>query len=126
MFPTELRVNWPLGSGEEAKNRFSRWPPPWISNRKDLANFDLQVTLMLPTKFQLAWPSGSGEEAKNRFSRWPLIGTIIAIFDLQVMLPTKFQVNWHFGSGEEAKKKFSRWPPQQPSSISYRNHFSCF
>ena len=32
------------------------------------------------------------------------IGTILAIFDLQVtsMLPTKFRVNWPFGSGEEA------------------------
>ena len=27
MLPTKFRVNWPLGSGEEAKNRFSRWPP---------------------------------------------------------------------------------------------------
>ena len=36
--------------------------------------------------------------------RFP-IGTILAIFDLQVtpMLPTKFQVNWTFASGEEAK-----------------------
>ena len=35
-----------------------------------------------------------------------LIGTILAIFDLQVtlMLPSKSGVNWPFGSGEEAKK----------------------
>ena len=41
-----------------------------------------------------------------------LIGTILAILDLQVtpMLPTKFQVNWPSGSGEEAKNRFSRWP----------------
>ena len=34
-----------------------------------------------------------------------LIGTILAIFDLQVtlMLPTKFKVNKPFGSGEEVK-----------------------
>ena len=33
------------------------------------------------------------------------IGTILAIFDLQVtpMSPTKFGVNWPFGAGEEAK-----------------------
>ena len=39
------------------------------------------------------------------------IGTIIAIFDLQVtpMLPTMFGVSWPLGSGEEAKKRFSRW-----------------
>ena len=36
------------------------------------------------------------------------IGTILAIFDLQVtpMLPSKFRVNWPFGSGEEAKIDF--------------------
>ena len=41
------------------------------------------------------------------------IGTILAIFDIQVtpMLPTRFQVNWPFGSGEEVNNKFSRWPP---------------
>ena len=27
MLPTKFRVNWLLGLGEEAKNRFSRWPP---------------------------------------------------------------------------------------------------
>ena len=34
------------------------------------------------------------------------IGTILAIFDLQVtpILPTKFRVNWPIGSGEEVKK----------------------
>ena len=32
MLPTKFRVNWHLGLGEEAKNRFSRWPwrPSWI------------------------------------------------------------------------------------------------
>ena len=27
MFPTKFRVSWPFSSGEEAKNRFSRWRP---------------------------------------------------------------------------------------------------
>ena len=42
-----------------------------------------------------------------------LIGTSLAIFDLQLtpMLPTKFQVNKLFGSGEEAKNRFSRSRP---------------
>ena len=37
-----------------------------------------------------------------------LIGTILAIFDLQVtlMLPSKFGVNWPFSSGEEVKNSF--------------------
>ena len=54
-----------------------------------------------------------------------LIGTILAIFDLQVtpLFPTKFQVNWPFGSEEEAKNKFWRW---LPSWISDWNDFSYF
>ena len=57
-----------------------------------------------------------------------LIGTILAIFDLQVTLivPSKFGVNWPFGSGEEAKNRFSRWQPWRPSWISDRNDFSYF
>ena len=64
---------------------------------------------MLPSKFGVNWPFVSGEEAKIRFSRWRpwrngghfgfSIGTILAIFDLQVtpMLPTKYRVNWPRG-----------------------------
>ena len=36
MLPSKFGVNRPFGSGEEAKNRFSRWRPwrpPWISDR---------------------------------------------------------------------------------------------
>ena len=55
---------------------------------------------MLPTKFRVKWPFSSGEEAKNSKIDFQdgchnghigfLIGTILAIFDLQVtqMLPT--------------------------------------
>ena len=74
MFPTKFQVNWPFDPEEEAKNRFSKWPPrrsPWISNQNFLAFFDLQVALMLPTKFQVNLPFGLREEAKDRFSRWP-------------------------------------------------------
>ena len=39
MLPTKYQVNWPFGSGEEAKNRFSRWRPPWISDRHDFSYF---------------------------------------------------------------------------------------
>ena len=81
MLPTKFEVNWLLGLGEEAKqklreeakNRFSRWlqwRPSSITDRHDLAIFDLQVTPMLPSKFGANWPFNSGEEAKNRFSRW--------------------------------------------------------
>ena len=55
MLPTKFRVNWPIGSEEEAKIRFLRWPP-W----NDSAIFDLQVTVVLPTKFQVNLPRGVG------------------------------------------------------------------
>ena len=72
MLPTKFGVNWLLGLGEEAKNRFQDgchgghlgFPLGTI-----IVIFDLQVTLMLSTKFGVNWPFGSGEEAKNRFSR---------------------------------------------------------
>ena len=101
MLPTKFRVNWPFGSGEEAKNRFSRWLPSWISDWHDLAIFDLQVTqCLLPSLESIALSvqekklnidfqdSGHGGHLGFR------IRTILAIFDLQVtlMLPTKFRV----------------------------------
>ena len=57
-----------------------------------------------------------------------LIGTILAVFDLQVtlMLPSKFGVNWPFDSGEEAKNRLSRCLPWRPSSIYDRHDFSYF
>ena len=36
MLPTEFWVNWPFGSGEEAKNR---WRPSWISDRNNFGYF---------------------------------------------------------------------------------------
>ena len=40
--PSKFGVNWPFGSGEEAKNRFSSWRPwrpSWISDRHDISYF---------------------------------------------------------------------------------------
>ena len=42
MLPTKFQVKWPFDSGEEAKNRFSRWPPwqpSWISDRNNFSYF---------------------------------------------------------------------------------------
>ena len=42
MLPSKFEVNWPFGSEEEAKNRFSRWlpwRPSWISDRQDFSFF---------------------------------------------------------------------------------------
>ena len=58
MLPTRFQVNWPFGSGEEEKNRFSRWPPRghlWFRIGTILAIFDEQVTPMFPSKFQISW-----------------------------------------------------------------------
>ena len=39
MLPTKFRVNWPFSSEEEGKNRFSRWPPSWISDWNNFSYF---------------------------------------------------------------------------------------
>ena len=39
ILPTKFQVNWPLGSGEEAKNRFSRWRPSLIFDRNGFSSF---------------------------------------------------------------------------------------
>ena len=65
---TEFWVNWPFGSGEEAKNRFSRWRPWWpslISDRNNFSYFWSTSNLMLS---HLTFRSE--QEAKNRVSRW--------------------------------------------------------
>ena len=83
---------------------------------------------MLPTKLESIGLSVQEKKRKVDFQDgghlgFP-IGTILAIFDLQVtpMLSTQFKVNKPFGSGEEAKNRFSRWP----SWISDPNDFSYF
>ena len=68
MLPSKFGVNWPFGSGEEAKN--NNGGHLGFSIGMILAIFDLQVSLMLPSKFGVNWPFGSGKEVKNRFSRW--------------------------------------------------------
>ena len=133
MLPSMFGVNWLLGLGEEAKNRFSGSHLEFLISMI-LAIFDLQVTPMLPSKFGVNWPFGSGEERKidiqdgghGSHLGFP-IGMSLAIFDLQVtpMLPSKFGVDWPFGSGE-AKNRFSIWLPWRPSWISHRHDFSYF
>ena len=58
--------------------------------------------------------------------RFPM-GTILAIFYLQVTKSTKFRVNLPFGSGQEINnnnsKRFLKWP-WRPSWISDRNDLS--
>ena len=117
MLPTKFQVNWPFGSGEEKKNKFSRWLPwwpSWISDPNDFSFF------WSPTRFQVSWPLGSAEETKIRFVRWQLWWpswisgqndfSVFFFWSVAPMLPIKSQLNWHFGSGEEAKKDFQDGP----------------
>ena len=60
MLPTKFQVNWPIGSGEEAKKMDFQDGHHSGHLRfrigTGLAIFDLQVTLMLPTDFQVNSP----------------------------------------------------------------------
>ena len=139
MLPTNFRVIWHLGLGDEAKNRFLRWQPwrPfWIYNRHYSSYF--WSTSHLNASYQAFKSTGLSVQLKKRkidfqddghggHLGFP-IGTILAIFDLQVtlMLSTKFQVNWLLGLGEEVKNRFSRRPPWWPSWIYYQHNFSYF
>ena len=135
MLPTKFRVNWPFGSGEEAKNRFSRWlpwRPSWFYDRHDFSYFLIYKSprCFLPSLESIGLSVQEKQKIDFQDGRhdghlgFP-ISTILAIFDLQftLMLPSKFGVNWPFGSGEEAKNRFSRW---RPSWISDRHDFSYF
>ena len=75
MLPSKFGVNWPFGSGEEAKIYFQggcHGGHLGFQIRTILADFDLYVTPMLSIMFGVNWLLGLGEEAKNRFSRWLL------------------------------------------------------
>ena len=99
-----FQVNWPFGSGEEAKKKKyfqdgGHGSHLGFLNGTSLAIFDLQVTPLLPTMFQLTFRHGG-------HVGFP-IGTILAIFNLQVTptLRTTFRVDLINGSGivENAK-----------------------
>ena len=73
VLPTKFGVSWPFGSGEEAKNRFSRWRPwwpPWISDWNDFSDFWSISPPYASYQVSSQLALGLGEEAKNRFSRW--------------------------------------------------------
>ena len=48
MLPSKFGVNWPFGSGGEAKNRFSRWLPWWPSWISDWHDFSYILSTSHP------------------------------------------------------------------------------
>ena len=149
MLPTKFQVNWPFGSGGEAKNRFSRWPPRWTSWISDRNDFSYIWSMSHPdssyrVSSQLAfWFRRRSKKIDFQDGRYGHAhrdinshsghlgfpnGMILTIFDLQVtpMLPLAFQDKWTFISGEEAKHWFPRQRPRRPSWISDRNNCSYF
>ena len=99
MPPTKFQVNWHFGSGEEAKNRFSRWPPSWISDRNDFSYFLIyqsprcfqpnfkSIGILVQEKKQKIYFQDGRHGSHLGFP----IETILAICNLQVtpMLSTK-------------------------------------
>ena len=60
MLPTKFQTNWFFGSGDEAKNRFSKWHHGGhlgFPTGTTFAIFNLQVIPMLHTEFRVYWLS---------------------------------------------------------------------
>ena len=137
MLPTKVSSQLAFGFRRSEK-RFSRWPPwqpSWISHQHDFSYFwstshpDTSYQIWSQLAFRLRkWSEKQIFKMAAMAAISDPIGTILAIFDLQVtlMLPTKFQVNWHLGLGEKVKNRFSRWPPWWPSWIYDQHDFSYF
>ena len=80
MLPTKFRVNkWSFSSEEVKKNRFSRWPPSWISNRKDFSYFYINMSswCFLPI-FKLTGPLVQENKWKEKSFK---MATMTAILD---------------------------------------------
>ena len=60
MLPTKFQVNWPFGSGVEAKTDFQDGSHLGLPIGMILAIFNQQDAPLLPTKFQVNWPRGVG------------------------------------------------------------------
>ena len=106
MLSTKFQVNWSFGSGEEAKSRFSRWPPwwpSWISDRNDFSYFwskshpdaSYQVLSQLAFLFK---------RRGDRFSRWRPSWisdqNTFRYFWSTSHLDASYQVNWPTGEEE--------------------------
>ena len=140
MLPNKFRVKCPFSSREEAKIRFSRWPPWWPSWVSDRNNF-CYVFLIYKSlqSFQPRFKSiglSVQEKWKIDFQDCPIVAILdfqsewfylIFIYFFSTSHPdASNRVNWPFGPGEEEKNRFSRLRSWRPSWISERNYFSYF
>ena len=93
MLPTKFQVNWPFSSGEEAKNRFSRWlpwRPSWISGWHNFSFFLickspkclLRSLESIGLSVQEQKPNIDFQDGDHGGHLAFLIRTILAIFDL--------------------------------------------
>ena len=135
MLPTKFQVNWPIGSEEVAKYRFSRWRPSWIPIGMIWQFLILQVILMLPTQFESTGLMVQKKKKKRIFKihhgghlGFP-IGPILAFFFFFFFFfiyksPRCFLRRFTSkGISVREKKRLSRL---RPSWISIRNDFSYF
>ena len=138
MLPTKFRVNWLFGLGEEAKNRFSRWPPwrpSWISNRN---NFSYYWSTNHPNASYQVWSQLAfwfRRRSKNRFPRWRLWwpcwisdrnDKLFLIYKSpQCFLPSIASIGLSLQEKKQ-KNRFSRWLPWRQSLISDRNNLGYF
>ena len=112
MLPTKFQVSWPFISGEDVKNRFSRWQPLWpcwISNWNDFSSFlftshpdaSFQVSSQFAFQFRRRSEKLDFQDDGHGHHLGFPIRTILATFDLQVtpMLPS--QLAFQFGRSEK-------------------------
>ena len=101
-----LQVNWPFGSGEDAKIRFSRWQLSWITDRNCFSSFlstshpDASDQFLSQLAFRIRSTSKNNDfqDGDHGSQLGFSIGTNLPKFDLQVipMIPTKFQLAYRF------------------------------
>ena len=72
MLPIKFWVNWPFSSEEERKNRFSRWPPSWISEWNDFSYFYIyKSSQSFLSIFKSTGALVQENKRKKRVSGWP-------------------------------------------------------
>ena len=112
MLPVKFQVNWPFGSGEEAKI----FKMATIAAILDFRSERLAILIYQSPEYVLTSFEANDLSVLRRtekiFSRWRpwrpssiLDWNNLAIFDLHVtpMLPTEIQVGWPCDSGEDSK-----------------------